>query len=129
MSKFEECPYEPCPVTRETVMDLTPKWWERNRLIQRVRHLLGICEGAGMVMGRECPHCFTELCHSVGAFRYEELPALTQAKTLLRYFPEMDPENAGFTDRAFQQACRKHDWYFHQDGSFFSQTPAVEERK
>jgi len=25
-------------VIKETVMDLTPKWWERNRLIQRVRH-------------------------------------------------------------------------------------------
>ena len=55
MSEFEECPYEPCPVAKETVMDLTPNWWERNRLIQRVRHLLGICEGAGMVIGPRVP--------------------------------------------------------------------------
>ena len=28
----------PAPLTGEIVMDLTPTWWERERIIQRVRH-------------------------------------------------------------------------------------------
>jgi hypothetical protein len=49
------------------VIDATPKWWQRNRIIQRIRHMLGVCEGAGMVMGRECHLCFRDACAYVAS--------------------------------------------------------------
>lgn len=49
----------------EIVIDVTPNWWQRNRLIQHVRHFFGWCEGTGMVMGRECYLCYEDACRAV----------------------------------------------------------------
>lgn len=45
----------------ETVIDLTPKWWQRNMFIQRLRHWLAYCEGFAAQTGPDCPYCEQEV--------------------------------------------------------------------
>ena len=45
-----------------TPIHVRPKWYQRWRFMQWIRHNLGRCEGTEMVMGFECPLCYEEAC-------------------------------------------------------------------